>query len=277
RPKSSGRCSMAWSPAVRKRPATSHHPEFKMIEVVQAFDRARIAELEHDDAPALEQKIEAARRVYADRGRRLHPHERMDVLRRLAVPMEARRVHFATQIAREGGKPYTDALVEVDRAIDGVRNAVDVLRNAAGPGIPMGLTPASVNRRAFTFREPIGIVAAVSAFNHPLNLIAHPVVPAIAVGCPVIVKPAAAPPLACLELVSLVHDAGLPADWCQTFLPTRRDLAEAFATDPRVAFVSFVGSARVGWSLRSKLPPGTRCSLEHGGSAPTIIDRTADL
>src|SRR5262249_39130668 len=114
-------------------------------------------------------------------------------------------------------------------------------------------------------------------FNHPLNLIVHQVVPAIAVGCPVIVKPASATPLSCLELVSLVHDAGLPADWCQTFLPTRRDLAEAFATDPRVAFVSFVGSARVGWSLRSKLPPGTRCSLEHGGSAPTIIDRTADL
>jgi acyl-CoA reductase-like NAD-dependent aldehyde dehydrogenase len=120
-------------------------------------------------------------------------------------------------------------------------------------------------------------VAAISAFNHPLNLIVHQVVPAIAVCCPVIVKPASATPLSCLDFVALVHEAGLPEPWCQTFIPTGNDLAERLATDPRVAFLSFIGSAQVGWSLRSKLAPGTRSALEHGGAAPAIVDRSADL
>jgi acyl-CoA reductase-like NAD-dependent aldehyde dehydrogenase len=141
----------------------------------------------------------------------------------------------------------------------------------------MGLTPASDRRRAFTIAEPSGVVAAISAFNQPLNLIVHQVVPAIAVGCPVIIKPASTTPLSCIEFVGLVHEAGLPPEWCQTFLPETNELAEALATDPRVAFLSFIGSARVGWYLRSKLPPGTRCALEHGGAAPAIIDRSANV
>jgi acyl-CoA reductase-like NAD-dependent aldehyde dehydrogenase len=156
-------------------------------------------------------------------------------------------------------------------------NAADELRNLAGREVPMGLTAASTGRWAFTTKEPIGIVAAISAFNHPLNLIVHQVVPAIAVGCPVIVKPASTTPLSCIDLVALAHEAGLPEPWCQTFIPTGNDLSERLATDPRVAFVSFIGSARVGWSLRSKLAPGTRSALEHGGAAPAIVDRSADL
>jgi acyl-CoA reductase-like NAD-dependent aldehyde dehydrogenase len=141
----------------------------------------------------------------------------------------------------------------------------------------MGLTAASAGRRAFTFREPIGVVVAISAFNHPLNLIVHQVIPAIAVGCPVIVKPATATPLSCLELADLLEQAGLPDGWCQVCLSGDTALAQALATDPRVAFLSFIGSARVGWHLRSILPPGTRCALEHGGAAPCIIDRSAEL
>ena len=248
-----------------------------MIEVVQAFDRAPIARLDSDDAAVLDRKIEAARRVFENRHAWLKPHQRIDILRKLAVLMESTRAHLGRQIAREGGKPLSDALVETDRAIDGVRNAADELRVMAGREIPMGLTPATINRRAFTILEPIGVVAAISAFNHPLNLIVHQVVPAVATGCPVIVKPANPTPLSCLELVGLLHEAGLPPEWCQVFLPETNELAEALATDPRIAFLSFIGSSRVGWHLRSKLPPGTRCALEHGGAAPAIIDRSADL
>jgi acyl-CoA reductase-like NAD-dependent aldehyde dehydrogenase len=248
-----------------------------MIEVVQAFDRVPIARLDSDDAPALDQKIEAARRVFADRHAWLKTHQRIDILRKLAVLMEGKREHLGRQIAREGGKPLTDALIETDRAIDGVRDAADELRVRAGREIPMGQTPASSDRRAFTIAEPIGVVAAISAFNHPLNLIVHQVVPAVATGCPVIVKPANPTPLSCVELVSLLHEAGLPPEWCQVFLTESNELAETLATDPRVAFLSFIGSSRVGWHLRSKLPPGTRCALEHGGAAPAIIDRGADL
>ena len=248
-----------------------------MIEVVQAFDRAPIARLDSDDGSALERKIETARRLHADRSARLATHQRIAILRRLAGLMEDRREHLGRQIAREGGKPLTDALIETDRAIDGVRNAADELRVMAGREIPMGMTPASTGRRAFTIVEPIGVVAAISAFNHPLNLIVHQVTPAVAVGCPVIVKPANTTPLSCLEFVALAHEAGLPPDWCQVFLPETNELAEALATDPRVAFLSFIGSSRVGWHLRSRIAPGTRCALEHGGAAPVIIDRSADL
>jgi acyl-CoA reductase-like NAD-dependent aldehyde dehydrogenase len=248
-----------------------------MLQVVQAYDRAPIAEVPTDDGASLETKLEAAYRAFRDRGGWLKPHERIAILRRLAALVEGRRDHLALQIAREGGKPLRDAVVEVNRAVDGIMNAADELRNFAGREIPMGLTAASNGRWAFTTKEPIGVVAAISAFNHPLNLIVHQVVPAIAVGCPVIVKPASTTPLSCIDFVALAHEAGLPEPWCQTFIPTGNDLAERLAIDPRVAFVSFIGSARVGWSLRSKLAPGTRSALEHGGAAPAIVDRSADL
>lgn len=248
-----------------------------MIIVRRAFDRSSIAELPEDDAASLERKLTAAVQHHADRNRWLPPHERLGILRRLVPLVEGKRVHRARQICLEGGKPLVDALVEVDRAVDGIRNAVDVMRTDAGHEIPMGLTAPSEGRRAFTFREPIGVVVAISAFNHPLNLIVHQVIPALAAGCPVIVKPAPATPLSCLELADLLEQAGLPEGWCQVFLSGDTPLAQALATDRRVAFLSFIGSARVGWQLRSMLPPGTRCALEHGGAAPCIVDRSADL
>ncbi|MFD2249827.1 acyl-CoA reductase-like NAD-dependent aldehyde dehydrogenase [Pseudochelatococcus lubricantis] len=248
-----------------------------MLTVVQAFDRAPIAEVETDDAAALERKLQAAERVFRDRDGWLKPHQRIAILRKLAALMEGRRDHLAMQIAREGGKPLPDAIVETNRAIDGVHNAADELRSFAGREIPMGLSPAAENRWAFTTKEPIGIVAAISAFNHPLNLIVHQVAPAIAVGCPVIVKPAMTTPLSCLDLVALIHEAGLPEPWCQSFVTEENQLAEKLATDRRIAFLSFIGSARVGWSLHAKLAPGARSALEHGGAAPAIVDRSADL
>ncbi|RYE32089.1 MAG: aldehyde dehydrogenase family protein [Hyphomicrobiales bacterium] len=235
-----------------------------MLQVVQAYDRAPITEIETDDAAALERKLQAAQAVFKDRDNWLKPHQRIAILRKLAGLLEARRDHFAMQIAREGGKPLPDAIVEANRAVDGVY-------------IPMGLSAAAADRWAFTTKEPIGIVAAISAFNHPLNLIVHQVAPAIAVGCPVIVKPAGTTPLSCIDFVKLVHEAGLPEAWCQTFVPEETALAEKFATDPRIAFLSFIGSAKVGWYLHSKLAHGARSALEHGGVAPAIVDRSADL
>jgi len=247
------------------------------MKVFRAFDRTPLSELEEDDEISLERKLNTAAFAFSDRDAWLKPYRRIEILRKLALLMEGKREPLGRQIASEGGKPLTDALVEVDRAMDGVRNAIEVLRNSGGREIPMGVTPASDGRWAFTTREPIGVVAAVSAFNHPLNLIAHQVVPAIAVGCPVIVKPAVPTPLSCIDFVALVHEAGLPEEWCQTLLMENNELAQKLVVDPRVAFFSFIGSSRVGWYLRSVLAPGTRCALEHGGAAPAIIDKSADL
>ena len=247
------------------------------LPVFQAFDRAKFCEVPTDDDGSLEDKIERARRAFEARDARPKPHERAAILLRMSQMVADRRGSFRDLIAREGGKPFTDAAVEVTRAIDGLKNAAEELRNFAGREIPMGLTPASDGRWAFTIREPIGIVAAISAFNHPLNLIVHQAAPAIAVGCPVIVKPASSTPLCCLEFVKLAHAAGLPEAWCQSYVPPSSAGAEKLASDPRVAFLSFIGSGNVGWYLRTKIAPGTRCALEHGGAAPLIIDRDVDL
>jgi acyl-CoA reductase-like NAD-dependent aldehyde dehydrogenase len=247
------------------------------LQVVRAYDRSPIKEVATDYAKALEDKLTRAATAFSDRDQWLQPYERIQILSRLASLMDAERDQLSRLIAQEGGKPLTDAIVETGRAIDGVRNAAEELRNFAGREIPMGLTPASAGRWAFTIKEPTGVVAAISAFNHPLNLIVHQVAPAIATGCPVIVKPAVPTPLCCMEFVRLAREAGLPEQWCQTFLTDDNALAEKLVTDARVGFLSFIGSARVGWYLRSKLAPGTRCALEHGGVAPVIVDRTADL
>jgi len=140
----------------------------------------------------------------------------------------------------------------------------------------MGHTAASLGRKAYTTYEPIGVVVAVSAFNHPLNLIVHQIVPAIAVGCPVIVKPATSTPLNCTRFVALVHEAGLPEDWCQLCV-CDNEVAEVLVTSEKINFFTFIGSAKVGWWLKSKLAPGVRCALEHGGVAPVIVDKTADM
>ena len=149
-----------------------------MLQIVQAYDRRPIAEVETEGADALEAKLELAARSLRDRDQWLKPHERIEVLYRLASLMEPLREKFSRLIAQEGGKPLVDAGVEANRAIDGVRNAAEELRNFAGREIPMGLTAASTGRWAFTTREPIGVVVAISAFNRPLNLIVHQVAPA---------------------------------------------------------------------------------------------------
>jgi acyl-CoA reductase-like NAD-dependent aldehyde dehydrogenase len=245
--------------------------------VRQAFDGAEIAEVAPDDAGSLAQKLAQATRCFADRSGWLPPYKRIEILKRLARLMEREFDALAMLIAREGGKPLADARVETTRAINGVEGAVGELEHLAGREIPMGLTPASQDRWAFTIKEPIGVVAAISAFNHPLNLVVHQVVPAIATGCPVIIKPATSTPLSCLRFVELAHEAGLPPAWCQTLITEDIALAERLVTHPGIAFLSFIGSAKVGWYLRSKLSPGARCALEHGGAAPVIVDRSVDV
>ena len=245
--------------------------------VKQAFDGTAIREIATDGEARIGEKLDRASRSYRDRKIWLPPHRRIEILRRLASLLERDVEELAMLIAREGGKPLTDARIEAVRAINGAASAAGELEHHAGHEIPMGLTKATEGRWAFTTKEPIGVVVAISAFNHPLNLVVHQVVPAIATGCPVIIKPAMTTPLSCQRFVELVHEAGLPPDLCQLALVEDNALAERMATDPRVAFFSFIGSAKVGWHLRSKLAPGTRCALEHGGAAPVIIDQSADL
>jgi acyl-CoA reductase-like NAD-dependent aldehyde dehydrogenase len=245
--------------------------------IYQPYDGAVISDVTLDDGPAVALKLNRAVECFADRSNWLPAYKRIEILKRLVRIVERESDSLALLIAREGGKPLTDARVEVVRAVNGIEGATSGLEYLVGEEIPMGLTASAANRLAFTTKEPIGVVVAISAFNHPLNLIVHQVVPAIATGCPAIVKPAMTTPLTCLRFIELVHEAGLPGPWCQAAIVDDLALAEQLATDAKVAFLSFIGSAKVGWHLRSRLAPGTRCALEHGGAAPVIVDRSADV
>ena len=247
------------------------------LTVTAPWDGAVIAELPYAAEDDVEQALTTAYQIFKHRQRWLSKPERIQILETTAELMQSQAESLALEAAREGGKPLIDSRVEVARAIDGVKNCIEVLRTETGREIPMGLNSASAQRLAFTHKEPIGVVVAVSAFNHPLNLIVHQVGPAIAAGCPVIVKPAQDTPLSCMRFVALLRQAGLPEEYCQACVVEDLALAEKLVCDTRVAFLSFIGSARVGWMLRSKLAPGARCALEHGGVAPVIVEQSADL
>jgi len=249
----------------------------RVVTVTAPFDGKEIATVETADEAAAEIALQTAHKLFRDRDAWLPAWKRVDILERTVELMTERRDYLAVEAAREGGKPLIDSQHEVARAIDGVKLCIEGIRTQHGTEIPMGITRSSIGRAAFTRLEPIGVVVAVSAFNHPLNLIVHQVGPAVAAGCPVLVKPAENTPLSCLRFVKILREAGLPDAWCQPLVTANRQTAEKMVTDRRVGFFSFIGSAAVGWSLRSKLAPGTRCALEHGGVAPVIVAEDADL
>lgn len=241
------------------------------------FDGSLIATVDVAGASAVETALATAHALYTNRDKWLSAPQRIEILERTAAIMQERAEELAIESAREGGKPLVDSQVEVARAIDGVRNCIDCIKENHGTEIPMGINAASMGRMAMTHREPIGVVVAVSAFNHPLNLIIHQVGPAIASGCPVIIKPAGDTPLSCMRFVGILREAGLPPEWCMPMVVTDRDVSTSLVADKRNAFFSFIGSGKVGWSLRSQLAPGARCALEHGGAAPVIVEADADL
>jgi acyl-CoA reductase-like NAD-dependent aldehyde dehydrogenase len=247
------------------------------IKVTNPSTLQPLGSVQSADADALECALANADRVFKDRSQHIPAWERIKILKKVALRMEALADEFALGAAQEGGKPLKDSEVEVARAIDGIHSCVEFLRTQAGEEIPMGVTPSSAHRLAVTSHEPVGPVLAFSAFNHPVNLIIHQVMPAVATGCPVIVKPAATTPLSCFRIVELLHEAGLPPAWCQALAVDDHDLSNRAVADERIAFFSFIGSAAVGWNLKSKLAPGTHCALEHGGVAPVVVAADADL
>ncbi len=247
------------------------------LSVYAPYDRQLIGTVATADEEMVDLALNNAQSLFNDQANWLTVDKRLEVLTKTAELMSENAELLALEAAREGGKPLIDSRIEVARAIEGLYVCIETLKTTAGTEIPMNLNAASANKLAFTRHEPIGVVVAVSAFNHPLNLIIHQVAPAIAAGCPVIVKPAEDTPLSCYRFVQLLYQAGLPDGWCQCLMTKDTAVATQLVTSPLVSFFSFIGSARVGWMLRSKLAPGTRCALEHGGAAPAIVTEDADL
>ncbi len=246
------------------------------IKVESPFDGQLLEEIAVSNEADIDIALDRAREVYENHEMWLPKYERIAILEKTALIMSSRIEELTLIAAREGGKPYMDSKVEVQRAINGVKLAIEHMSVFEGKEIAMGHTASSANRMAYTMKEPIGVVAAISAFNHPLNLAVHQTVPAIAVGSPVIIKPSETTPMSAINFVEILYEAGLPQSWCQVVV-CHREVAQYLATNPKIDYLTFIGSGAVGWYLNSQVSPGTRVGLEHGGVAPVIVEADADV
>jgi acyl-CoA reductase-like NAD-dependent aldehyde dehydrogenase len=240
------------------------------LSLYNPWDKQCIATLPFNTASDVEAALSKAHNLFEIQKQRLFPYQRIEILKRFYALMEKNEGPLLETAIQEGGKPRRDSKVEFTRALKGIELAIGEINHLGGASIPMGLTESSKGRIAFTQGEPIGLVLAISAFNHPINLLIHQVITALAAGCPVLVKPSLKTPLTCLSIANLLYEAGLPEQWLQVLL-LPDSLTEKLAGDPRIKFLNFIGSAKVGWKLKSQLAPGTRCTLEHGGLAPVVV------
>jgi len=207
--------------------------------------------------------------------RTLSGYERSKILSKIAHAIEKRRTEFAELITNESGKPIRFSEAEVDRAIFTFSIASEEATRINGEVIPLDGMSTVKNRKGIVTRFPLGPVACISPFNFPLNLIAHKIAPAIASGNSFIIKPPPQAPLTSLMLGECLLESGLPQNTV-SILPSSNTSAELLVTDPRVAMLSFTGSARVGWELKQKAGK-KKVTLELGGNAAVIVDKHADL
>jgi glyceraldehyde-3-phosphate dehydrogenase (NADP+) len=207
--------------------------------------------------------------------RTLSGYERSKILSRIAQAIETRRTEFSELITNESGKPIRFSEAEVDRAIFTFSITSEEATRINGEVIPLDGMSTVKNRKGIVTRFPLGPVACISPFNFPLNLIAHKIAPAIASGNSFIIKPPPQAPLTSLMLGECLLESGLPQNTV-SILPSSNTSAELLVTDPRVAMLSFTGSARVGWELKQKAGK-KKVTLELGGNAAVIVDKHADL
>jgi acyl-CoA reductase-like NAD-dependent aldehyde dehydrogenase len=232
--------------------------------VVGAVPRGTTDDLDRAVAVALERH----------RGGTPPAHERAAILDRAAVLLSERIDEFARSISEESAKPITIATVEATRAIDTLRFSAAVARTLTGEMIPLDASSAGVGKLGFTKRVPVGVVAAISPFNFPLNLVCHKIAPAVAAGCPVVLKPASATPLTALRIARLFEEAGLPPGWLNV-VTCSGSVADHLVQHPDVAMITFTGSPEVGWGIRARAAR-KRVSLELGNNAPVIIEPDGD-
>jgi acyl-CoA reductase-like NAD-dependent aldehyde dehydrogenase len=230
----------------------------------------RVAKAGADEARAA---IDAAERAMA---KPLPAHKRAEILVKVVAGIARRHDEIAVQIAAEAGKPLKAAKVEASRAMSTYTFAAVEARKLAGEVVPMDAAQAGEGKLAFTLREPIGIVGAISPFNFPLNLVAHKIAPALAAGCAVVLKPAGQTPLSALTLAELEDEAGLPPGWLNVLVGPASEIGDVLVDDERVKAITFTGSSEIGWGLRERAVR-KKVLLELGNATPVIVHGDADL
>src|SRR3954465_1857556 len=206
----------------------------------------------------------------------LPAHKRAEILVKVVAAIARRHDEIARQISDEAGKPLKAARVETSRAMSTYTFAAVEARKLAGEMVLMDAAQAGEGKLAFTLRRPIGIVGAISPFNFPLNLVAHKLAPALAAGCPVVLKPASQTPLSALLLAALETKAGLPPGWLSVLVGPASEIGDVLVEDERVKAITFTGSGPVGWKLAERAPK-KRVKLELGNATPVIVVADADM
>lgn len=221
-------------------------------------------------------KLEEASALYHKHPKGLSKEKRISILEKFHEKFKEAKEQLIQLAVLEGAKPINDTEVEFNRALDGIKLGIQAIRSIIGQQIPMNLNTASTNKLAYTIKSPVGVVLSISAFNHPINLAIHQIVPAIAAGCPVIYKPALTTPLVSEKIIELIYDSGLPKEWC-TYLVCNNETTAELAQSPLLGYISFIGSSKIGWNIKAKIAPGVKIALEHGGNAPVVVRADANL
>jgi acyl-CoA reductase-like NAD-dependent aldehyde dehydrogenase len=243
------------------------------IDVCSPYDHELVGRVAKGGDAEARRALDAAEQAMRDP---LPAHERAAILDRVAAQLAERSDEVAHTISAEAGKPLKAARVEAARAVSTYTMAAVEARKLAGEIVPMDASPAGVGKLALTLRVPIGVVAAISPFNFPLNLVAHKIAPALAAGCAVVLKPASQTPLSALLLAELETEAGLPAGWLNVVCGSAGEIGDVLVEDERVRLISFTGSAAVGWRIRERAPR-KRVNLELGNATPVVVAADADL
>ncbi|HEV2174805.1 MAG TPA: aldehyde dehydrogenase family protein [Nitrospira sp.] len=245
------------------------------IEVLDPEDNTLVATVPSASPSDVRNAIATARRG-ADLARHMASHERISILNRASAIVAERTEDFARTIAREGIKTIREARSEAARCAETLRLSAEEARRIGGETIRFDQRPGSENRVGYWNREPLGVIAAITPFNDPLNLVAHKVGPAIAAGNAVIVKPHSATPLSALRLADAFKEAGLPGEILQVITGRGAEIGEVLASHPGVAMVTFTGGPRVGMDI-ARAAAGKRLVLELGANSPVIVLGDADL
>jgi acyl-CoA reductase-like NAD-dependent aldehyde dehydrogenase len=243
------------------------------IEVRSPYSGDVVARVAKGGADETRRALDAAERALDNP---LPAHKRAEILVKVAGLIGKRHEEVARTISDEAGKPIKTARVEASRAMSTYTFAAVEARKLAGEMIPMESAQAGEGKLGFTIRKPIGIIGAISPFNFPCNLVAHKIAPALAAGCPVVLKPASQTPLSALLLAELEQEAGLPPGWLNVIVGPASQIGDVLVEDERVKMITFTGSGDVGWKLQER-SPRKRVKLELGNSTPVIVAADADV
>lgn len=206
--------------------------------------------------------------------RALEPYEKANILKYIVQELKDKKELFAQTLVLENGKTIKEARGEMDRCISTFEIAVGESERIYGEYTNLAINPMATRRHGIVKQFPIGVVSAITPFNFPMNLLAHKLAPAIATGCPIIIKPASATPLTTLMIAEIIEKSLWPKG-ALSVLPSDRVVGQQLVEDERISLLSFTGSPMVGWQMKEKAGK-KKIVLELGGNAGVIIDKDID-